>query len=442
MHSAVVIGGGHAGLAASWYLGTRGVDHLVLEAGRVGESWRSGRWDSFAINTPGWSLCLPGDAAGPQPDDAFPLRDAWVEHLEGYARRHALPVKAGTRVTRLKRSDGDDGFDLETDGRGPMLCARSVIVASGFQRVGSVPAMAAALPPGVMSIHAGQYRGPDALPAGAVLVVGSAQSGGQIAEDLVGAGRTVLLSASAVPRSPRRYRGRDIFEWLAMSGMLDATPEQLPDPRSRFAKQPSLSGVGRYGHSISLQWLAGLGVRLFGRLVAIEGTTIGFAADLADSIRFADRVSGEMRQMVDEAIERAGRPAPDAEPDHADTPVIDPDRYQSPASLDLAQEGVGTVIWATGFGADLSWAELPILGSDGTPDQRQGRSVVPGIWFLGIPWMRTRKSALILGADDDARAVVDDLVAWLGLSIETGCQVPGQTAQAPITTGRPSAALS
>lgn len=357
---------------------------------------------------------MPGDASGPGPRDEFPLRDAWVEHLEGYAQRHSLPVHESTQVTSLRRSTDHDGFVLRTQASGSPVEARSVILAAGFQRVGTLPALAAQLPSGVASLHAGQYRYPDGLPSGAVLIVGSAQSGGQIAEDLIDAGRTVLLSASPVPRCPRRYRGRDIFEWLAVSGMLDVTPDRVPDRRMLSAKQPSLSGVGRYGHTISLQWLAGRGVQLLGRLVAIEGDRLRFAPDLADSIRFADRVSAEIRHSVDQAIEAAGWTAPAAEPDPADDPAADPDGFHVPETLDLAAAGIGSVIWATGFGPDLSFVELPIAGPGGGVAHQGGRSVVPGLWFLGIPWMRTRKSALILGADDDARAVVDDLAAWLG----------------------------
>ena len=408
-----MVGGGHAGLAASWHLASRGIEHVVLEAGRVGESWRTGRWDSFAINTPGWSLRLPGDQVGPGPRDEFPLRDAWVEHLEDYPRRHALPVRTGIRVSHLERSSAGDRFLLRTDRDETPLEARSVIIASGFQRLGIIPDIAAGLPPDVLSIAAGEYRRPELLPAGGVLIVGSGQSGGQIAEDLLEAGRTVFLSASAVPRCPRRYRGRDIFEWLAFTGFLDVTPDQLPDRRMLLVRQPSVSGIGRYGHTISLQWLATQGVRLLGRLVAIDGRQLRFASDLPDSIRFADRVSAELKQMVDRAIEARAVTAPAPEPDAVDTPAADPDGFHAPETMDLTTEGIGTVIWATGFGPDLSWVDLPIRAPDGSLAHTGGRSEVPGVWFLGVPWQRTRKSALILGADDDARAVVEDLVAWL-----------------------------
>ena len=181
----------------------------------------------------------------------------------------------------------------------------------------------------------------------------------------------------------------------------------------RYAPQPVVSGVGRYGHSLSLQWLAARGVRLLGRLVAVDGDRLRFAPDLADSIRFADRGSAEFRQAIDQAIVTRGIAAPAPEPDPADEPEPDPDRFAAPGSLDLAAEGIGTVIWATGFRPDLSWVQLPIDGPDGLPAHDGGRSVVPGLWFVGIPWMRSRKSGVILGADEDAHAVVDDIVSWL-----------------------------
>ncbi len=224
----------------------------------------------------------------------------------------------------LGRSGDDLPFSVLLDGGRDPIAARSVVIAAGFQRVGRMPALAQALPPTVLSIHAGGYHRPDALPPGAVLIVGSAQSGAQIAEDLLAAGREVLLSASAVPRCPRRYRGRDIIEWLVVSGMMDLTPDAVPDPRMRVAKQPMVSGVGRFGHSVSLQWLAAAGIRLLGRLVAIEGDRLRFADDLADSIRFGDRASAEIRQSIDRTIETRGLTAPAAEPDVADEPAADP----------------------------------------------------------------------------------------------------------------------
>ena len=414
MLTTVVIGGGHAGLAVSWHLAAQGIDHVVLEAGRIGESWRSGRWDTFAINTPNWSLQLPGDVTVPEPADGFLSRDAWVAVLEGYVRRHDLPVRSGARVSRLGGAADGPGFVLAVDGDPDPLGTRSVVVAAGFQRVGRIPAIADGLPSTVLSIHAGDYRRPDALPAGAVLIVGSGQvgrpdRGGPACGRPRGAAvreRGPSLPPSISGSGHHRVAGR-----LGRDGP-DAGP--APDPRMRDAKQPMVSGVGHHGHSVSLQWMAAQGVRLLGRLVAVDGDRIRFAPDLADSIRFGDRASAEVRQSIDRTIESRGLSAPDAEPDAADEPAADPDGFPAPETLDLTAAGISSVIWATGFGPDLAWVDLPISGPDGMPAHVGGRASIPGLWYTGIPWMRSRKSGVILGAADDARAVVDELVTWLG----------------------------
>jgi putative flavoprotein involved in K+ transport len=411
---AVVVGAGQAGLALSWHLARRGIEHAVLEQGRVGESWRSQRWDSFALNTPAWCGVLPGEAGPSEPRDRFLLRDEWIAQLDAYATDQRLPVRAGVRVTSLEAASGGEAFLLRLDDRGtdPLL-ARSVVLACGFQRAPKRPAIAAGLPPGIHSIHTAEYRRPDALPPGGVLVVGSAQSGGQIAEDLLDAGRRVYVSASAVARVPRRYRGREVFEWLVPAGFVEQTPEQLADPRMRFAAQPIISGVGRYGHTLSLQLLAARGATLLGRLVAIEGRRLRFADDLTASIRFADRASTEVRRDIDRAIAASGRSAPPLEPDPADEPTMDPEAIVAPAELDLEREGVTSVVWATGFGPDLSWVRLPIVDPAGAPLHEGGRSPVPGAWFVGIPWMRKRKSGIIIGADEDGGIVADGIAEFL-----------------------------
>jgi putative flavoprotein involved in K+ transport len=408
----IVIGGGHAGLAVSWHLRDSGIDHVVLEQGRVGESWRSQRWDTFQLNTPAWATQLPGAGVGREPPDSFLSRDAWVGWLEEYARTSGLPVREGVRVTSLS-SHAAGGFLLRTESPAEDLRARAVVLASGFQRVPKLPELAASVPPWVASIHAAAYRRPGQLPPGAVLVVGSAQSGGQIAEDLLDADRTVYVSASAVGRMPRRYRGRDIFEWLVDSGFFDQTAAQLPNPRMQFAAQPIISGVGRYGHTLSLQLLAGRGATLLGRLSGIEGNRIRFDNDLPTSIRTADRVSAEIRAGVDRGIEARGGELPPGQPDPADEPVADPDAIASPAEIDLKKAGVSAVVWSTGFAGDLSWVDLDVKDARGAPIQEGGRSPVPGVWFLGVPWQRSRKSGIILGGDQDGAAVAEEVSAFL-----------------------------
>jgi putative flavoprotein involved in K+ transport len=293
------------------------------------------------------------------------------------------------------------------------ITAGSVVVASGMQRTPRLPAVAAAVPDGIRSIHAAAYRSPDALPPGGVLVVGGAQSGCQIAEDLLDAGRDVWLAASGAPRVPRRYRGRDIFEWLLETGFFDQSLADLPEPAMRWWPQPNVSGIGEGGHTLSLQAVAARGAVLTGRVASVAGGTVDFAADLGASIAMGDRTSVVQRQRIDAWIEATGRTAPPLEPDAADQPVDDPAAWSGPDRLDLVRAGVGCVIWATGFGADLDWVDRSLLGERGLPVHSDGAAPVPGLWFLGVPWMRHRRSSIILGADEDGAFVAEQVAARL-----------------------------
>ena len=403
MLDAVVIGAGHAGLSASKRLADAGLEHVVLERGEIGESWRSQRWDTFALNTPNRMNRLPGAADDGTDPDAFEARDAWIDRLARYAKQHRLPVREHTSVSGVER-DGE-GFTISSDAGAP-LRARTVIVASGMVNAPKVPAAAAALDPRIDRLTAGTYRAPDRLRPGAVLVVGSAQSGCQIAEDLRDAGREVYLATGNVGRAPRRLRGRDTLAWLAESGWMEQRPQDLPDPAMVQWAQPQISGVGPRGHSVSLQSLAARGVTLLGRLVGGDGRRARFGSDLPDHIRFADEGSARMRKHVDEHIARAGIDAPPTEPDPADTPVGDPTTFTAPEELDLVDRGITTVIFTTGFTADLSWLRVPTLDARGAPLHDEGRSRVPGLWFLGWSWMRKRKSGIIWGAEEDSAHIV------------------------------------
>jgi putative flavoprotein involved in K+ transport len=275
---AVVIGAGQAGLAASYHLTARGLEHVVLERGRIGDTWRTQRWDSFALNTPGWRSHLRADDPDRRPDDdAFLTALGFVGRLETFAARHRLPVREGVTVTGVTAAErAGDGFTIATAGAdGPdELRARNIIVASGILNVPRLPPIAAELPVGLPQVTAADYRSPAGLPTGAVLVVGGAQTGVQLAEDLVAAGLRTFLCTSSVGRIPRRYRGRDIFAWLGDAGFFEQTPDQLPDPAMLRWPQPQVSGVGPLGRTVSLQSLAAQGVTLLGRPVTIDGDTI------------------------------------------------------------------------------------------------------------------------------------------------------------------------
>ncbi|TMC02608.1 MAG: hypothetical protein E6J35_08750 [Chloroflexi bacterium] len=403
----VIIGAGHAGLAVSKRLVDAGIDHVVLERGDIAETWRTQRWDSFALNTPSAVNRLPGGPPAVDPNE-FLGRDAWIAELETYARQSALPVRTRATVTAVT-ADDHGGF-VVTIGDDEMVRTRSVVVATGAANVPKVPAAAATIDRRVEVLTTGTYRRPSQLRDGAILVVGSAQSGGQIAEDLVDAGREVYLATGTVGRFPRRLRGRDTVAWLSESGWMAQRPEDLPDPAMMRAVQPLISGVGPRGHTLSLQGLARRGVTLLGHFESADGYRLRFAADLAQHVRFGDEIAARIRQHVDDHIARRGIAAPPSEPDPADEPA-DPETFRSPTELDLADRGVRSVILTTGFRADYSWLRLPVVRSDGSVVHEQGRAPVDGLWFVGLLWLRMRKSGIILGAMDDSAHVAAQVAA-------------------------------
>lgn len=276
----IVIGAGQAGLAVSDLLRRRAIPHVVLERGRVGESWRSQRWDSFHINTPNRYSALGKDAFVGDDPDGFCSRDELLEYFDGYSKSHRLPILEGVEVSSVRPVG--DGFAVETPVR--VYRCRNVVMCSGDQNRPFTPSVAADLPDDVVQLHVADYRSPEQLPAGATLVVGSGQSGVQIVEELLEAGRSVYLCTSKVGRAPRRYRGKDIFTWLQLSGMGSQRPGELADPNEIHARQPQVSGT-RGGHSVSLQALGRRGVQLLGRLQAIRGRTVEIGGDLVDSHR-------------------------------------------------------------------------------------------------------------------------------------------------------------
>ena len=416
MEDAIVVGAGPAGLAASWHLGRRGVGHVVLERGRIGETWRTQRWDSFTLNTPTWMSRLPGGGADPGPSDGFVPRDAWIAHLDDYARRSELPIRTGAEVESVRvRPDGT--FEVRIAGANPeTLIARSVVAASGAQLEPRIPALAAGLAGGVRQVHTAAYRNADAIPAGAVLVVGSAQSGGQVAEDLLDAGRTVYLSTSRVARLRRRTRGRDTLEWLVPAGFFDQPPAAVAAPALRFAPQPITTGVGRFGHTLSLQWLAERGARLLGRLRVVEGgRLLRFDDDLGANIRFADVQSAAANRQVAEALAARGLDStlPPLEDDPADRPHPAPEAVHGLTTLNLERAGVSTVIWATGVTGRFDWLPPGLLDERGDPRQDGGATDVPGLFVLGLPWLRSRGSGIVYGMDRDASAVTDRVTEHL-----------------------------
>jgi putative flavoprotein involved in K+ transport len=416
---ALVIGGGQAGLGVSFHLARHGIEHIVLERGQVAESWRSQRWDSFVLNTPNWMNRFPGETETVEPRDAFMDRDGYAARLKAYATDHRVPLRTGITVTAVSAPSRDGGFVVSANDGDDALHyeTHNVVVASGMLRVPKIPAIARSLPAGIAQLHSGTYRRPTDLPSGAVVIVGSGQSGVQIAEDLLDSGRTVYLSTSAVARLRRRYRGRDALEWLVDAGRFYGVPlPRLPDPQVRFHTLWTTSGVGRFGHTVSLQSLADRGATLLGRPVAVDGHRVRLDDTVGANIAFGDRRSAEFNAELAAIVESSGLQPPPLEPDPADVPHPDPLSVRSPSELDLGVAGVSTVIWATGFGGDLSYLDGPLLDEHGVPIHEHGVAKVPGIFFVGFPWLWTRKSGIILGVDEDAAFIADRVADRLAMS--------------------------
>jgi putative flavoprotein involved in K+ transport len=395
----VIIGGGQAGLATSYFLTRMGREHLVLEqAAEAANAWRNDRWDSFTLVTPNWSVRLPGGEYQGDDPHGFMARDKLVTYFENYIANHRLPVGYGVRVTAVEPSDSGPGYRVETNET--TYRARNVVMATGIYQRPNIPACSANLSPGIRQLHSSQYRNPHSLPEGAVLVVGSGQSGCQIAEELYQHGRQVYLCVGRAGRVPRRYRGRDIFEWLTLVGYFDRTPGQLPSPEARFAGIPHLSGRDG-GHSLNLHQFARDGVRLLGRLRDARDHHIWLAGDLQANLSAADAIEAEITGKVDGYIAAAGLDAPPERlPELTDGRAV-PETLE----LDLAAAGINTIIWACGYAFDFSLVKLPAFDDSGFPIQKRGVTAYPGLYFAGLPWMDGQRSGLLLGVAESAEHV-------------------------------------
>ena len=402
----VVIGAGWAGLGISHGLRHSGISHVVLERGRIGETWRSQRWNSFHFNIPQVLTVMPGDRyEGGDPEGAL-TRDEFVSMLEGYVTRHSLPVHLGESVTEVA-SDDDGGYVVRTPSR--TLTTRNVVVASGSLNRPKRPALSQQIAPIVRQIDASDYRSAATLEPGAVLVVGSGQSGGQITKDLSDAGRKVFLATCKIGRIPRRYRGRDLALWLVDGGMLDLRREEFALPSGAIPARPLQGAV----ETLSLQSLSAQGVVLVGRVESANGTVLTFSDDVAESIRFADEASAASRRRIDDYIARNGIVASPAIDDPAE---VVPPKIPSPpiTSLDLETNGITTIVWCTGFDGDFSWLKVPgATASDQQPSHVDGIGKVGGLYFPGLDFASTRKSGTILASADESRVMVQHILQRL-----------------------------
>ncbi|HYP86885.1 MAG TPA: MSMEG_0569 family flavin-dependent oxidoreductase [Polyangiaceae bacterium] len=396
----VVVGGGQAGLSMSYLLKQRGVSHVVLEAKRIASAWRDERWDAFCLVTPNWQCRLPGHPYAGDDPQGFMGKDAIVDYVESYAKRFELPVREGVRVQAVKRAEGREGFEIETSAG--KLTAEQVVVATGGYHRPRVPDYAPAL--GLHQLHSSQYRNSAALPPGGVLVVGTGQSGCQIAEDLHLLGRQVHLCVGSAPRCARRHRGKDVVEWLEQMGHYDLPIDQQKNP-DELRERANHYVTGRSGgHDLDLRRFALEGMKLYGPAVSFADGKLHFAPKLRQHLDHADDVYRSINRAIDAYIMQRGITAP-SEPEYV--AVWEPE--MEPAELELAASGISTVIWATGFHTDFSWIDAPVFGARSKVVHRRGVTSTPGLYFLGLPWLHTWGSGRFSGVKTDAEYLLQSM---------------------------------
>jgi putative flavoprotein involved in K+ transport len=410
----VIVGAGHSGLAMSHCLARRGIDHVVLERGEVANAWRHERWDSLRLLTPNWLTRLPGMAYDGDDPHGYMGREEVVAFIDRYARTNAAPVRAGTTVTAVTL-DGA-GYRVETD-RGGWRC-RAVVVASGAFGQPCVPRLGAALPEGVAQLTPYQYRNPGQIEDGGVLVVGASATGLQLADEIQRAGHAVTLAVGEHVRMPRVYRGRDIQWWMHAAGILDARYDAQDDlNRARGVASPQLIG-SRERAIVDLNALTAAGVRLVGRVAGVRDGAVQFSGSLRNVCALADLKMGRLLASID-AWAAGNRDMDGLPPGERFAPTRLPE--QPILGLDLRREGIRTVIWATGFRPDYAWLKVPVLDRKGGIRHTGGVAELPGLYVMGLPFLRRRKSSFIHGAEDDARELAEHLAGYLD-SLVRRCQ--------------------
>lgn len=398
----VIIGAGHAGLAMSACLAGRRIDHVVLERGRIAERWRSGSWDSLQLLTPNWLNRLPGWSYSGADPHGYMGKDELIACLSDYAGAFDAPVVTDADVRRVTQFGAH--YRIETT-RGAWQAA-AVVIATGQCEQPAIPTMARNLSPAIHQLSAATYRSPQAVPAGGVLVVGASASGLQIAEEIRRSGRRVVLAAGRHARLPRRYRGRDIMWWLDRLGILDDRAANLPD-LCDARRQPSLQLVGRREPTLDLAVLREAGVQVVGRARAADAATMRFAGDLAETTAAAERKLERMLNRIDRAIAERGLTADAPEPR---VPVL---LDQPAARIDLAAVGISTVIWATGYRPRYRWLAVPVFDARGDIAEDGGVTAAPGLYILGLRWLRRRSSSFIAGAGRDAEELAAHITRFV-----------------------------
>lgn len=404
-YSVIIIGGGQAGLSMSYCLKERNVDHIVFEKNKVAHSWRSKRWDSFCLVTPNWQCKLPGYPYPGQDPHGFMQKNEIVQYIESYVASFDPPVEEGVEVSRVAKSESQKVFDVETSlGH---YTADQIVIAVGGYHIPKQPKLAERLPTEILQLHSSEYRNPQSLPDGAVLVVGTGQSGCQIAEDLHLAGKQVHLCVGSAPRSPRRYRGKDVVDWLDQMGYYDLSIDQHPQKEKVRAKANHYVTGRDGGREIDLRQFALEGMQLHGRLKSINGTQLEFQTNLKHHLDQADAVAESIKRSIDAFIEKAQIAAPIDPPFE---PVWQPDPAEN-LTLDCETATISTVIWCTGYDSDFSWVEIPVFDGKGYPGHDRGVTGIRGLYFLGLPWLYTWGSGRFSGIARDATYLADHVMA-------------------------------
>jgi putative flavoprotein involved in K+ transport len=399
----VIVGGGQAGLSMSYCLKERDLDHIVFEKNQIANAWRSQRWDSFCLVTPNWQCQLPGYPYKGKEPEGFIKKDEIVAYIENYARSFNPPIKEGVEVLNLRR--GDRGIFEVTTSIGDYT-ADQVVVAAGAYHQPKIPKISERLPDHILQVHSSKYKNPESLPEGAVLVIGTGQSGCQIAEDLHLAGRKVHLCVGSAPRSPRRYRGKDAVEWLDLMGYYDLSIDQHPQKEKVRSKANHYLTGRDGGREIDLRRFALEGMQLHGRLKNIASNKLEFFNDLKQNLDGADAVSESIKKTIDNFIAKNNLDAPLETPYQ---PVWQP--AMDIPDLDLAEANITTVIWCTGFQSDFSWIEIPVFDGKGYPCHDRGVTDIKGLYFLGLPWLYTWGSGRFSGVARDATYLADYIMA-------------------------------
>jgi putative flavoprotein involved in K+ transport len=403
-YSVIVVGGGQAGLAISYCLKDKGIDHIIFEKNQIGYAWQSKRWDTFCLVTPNWQCTLPGYHYSGDDPDGFMEKDEIVEYIKDYARSFNPPIQEGIEVLSVKKNQPQGLFELSTSLGS--YTADQVVIATGSYHQPKMPKMAERLAEDVLQLHSSDYKNPQSLPDGEVLIVGTGQSGCQIAEDLHLAGKKVHLCVGSAPRSPRQYRGKDVVEWLDKLGYYDLTINEHPDKENVRNKTNHYVTGRDGGREIDLRTFALEGMHLYGSLKDIRDNNLEFKPNLKQNLDRADQVAESIKNTIDEYIAKNQISAPTETPYQ---PVWQPETEV--LELDYQQANINSIIWCIGYQTDFSWIEVSVFDGKGYPNHDRGITNVRGLYFLGLPWLYTWGSGRFSGIARDAEYICEYIAA-------------------------------